>query len=124
MGNKTLDIIVTHYTEPWETGKKLFDSIMVQECVDFEDINVIIVNDGEDHELPEWCFADYPYQIDQMSIPKGGVSRARNAGLDESTADWIMFCDFDDCFSSVFALYLIFCAIHEDKYDTLWASFT
>jgi len=121
---KTLDIIVTHYREPWETGKKLFDSIAVQECVDFEDISVIIVNDGEDHDLPEWCFVDYPYQIDQMSIPKGGVSKARNAGLDDSTADWIMFCDFDDCFSSVFALYLIFCAMHEDKYDTLTAAFT
>ncbi len=124
MGSKTLDIIVTHYTEPFEVGRKLFDSIAIQECVDFEDINVIIVNDGEDHELPEWCFADYPYQIDQMSIPKGGVSKARNAGLDDSTADWVMFCDFDDCFSSVFALYLIFCAMHEDKYDTIAAAFT
>ena len=121
---KHLDIIVTHYKEPWETGKKLFDSIALQECVDFEDITVLIVNDGEDNDLPEWCFADYPYQIDQMSIPKGGVSKARNAGLDDSTADWVMFCDFDDCFSSVFALYMIFCAIHEDKYDTLYAAFT
>ena len=121
---KHLDIIVTHYKEPWETGKKLFDSIAIQECVDFEYITVIIVNDGEDHDLPEWCFVDYPYQIDQMSIPKGGVSKARNAGLDDSTADWIMFCDFDDCFSNVFALHLIFCAMNEDRYDTLWSAFT
>ena len=119
-----LDIIVTHYTEPWETGKKLFDSIAIQECVDFEDITVIIVNDGEDHDLPEWRFVDYPYRIDQISIPKGGVSRARNAGLDSSDADWVMFCDFDDFFSSAFALYMIFCAMNEDKYDTLWSAFT
>lgn len=120
----TLDIIVTHYQEPWETGRKLFDSIGIQECVDFDDINVILVNDGEGHELPEWCFKDYPFSIHQMSIPKGGVSKARNAGLDASTADWVMFCDFDDCFSSIFALYTIFCAMNEDKYDTLWSSFT
>ena len=121
---KTLDIIVTHYREPWEIGKKLFDSIAIQELIDFEDVSVIIVNDGEENELPEWHFVDYPYQIDQLNLPKGGVSKARNAGLDESTADWIMFCDFDDCFSSVFGLYMIFCAIHEDKYDTLWSAFT
>lgn len=120
----TLDIIVTHYQEPWETGRKLFDSIGIQECVDFDDIHVILVNDGEGHELPEWCFKDYPFSIQQMSIPKGGVSKARNAGLDESSADWVMFCDFDDCFSSIFALYTIFCAMNEDKYDTLWSSFT
>ena len=121
---KHLDIVVTHYKEPWETGKKLFDSIALQECVDFEDITVIIVNDGEDHDLPEWHFVDYPYQIDQISIPKGGVSKARNAGLDSSDADWIMFCDFDDLFSSAFALHMIFCAMYEDKSDTLWSAFT
>ena len=120
----TLDIIVTHYKEPWDVGKKLFDSIAIQELIDFEDISVIIVNDGEENELPEWLFVDYPYQIDQLNVPKGGVSKARNAGLDDSSADWIMFCDFDDCFSSVFGLYMIFCAMHEDKYDTLWSAFT
>ena len=64
---KTLDIIVTHYKEPWDVGKKLFDSIAIQECVNFDDICVIIVNDGEENELPEWHFVDYPYQIDQLN---------------------------------------------------------
>lgn len=120
----TFDIIVTHYQEPWEVGKKLFDSIAMQELVDFEDISVILVNDGEGHELPSECFKDYPFTVNQLSIPKGGVSKARNAGLDASTAYWLMFCDFDDCFSSIFGLYMIFCAMSEDKYDTLWAAFT
>lgn len=124
VGSKNLDIIVTHYKEPWEVGKKLFDSIAIQECIDFKDINVIVVNDGEDHGLPESCFTGLPYTVKQMSIKKGGVSKARNAGLDAATADWVMFCDFDDCYSSVFALYMIFCAMHEDQYDTLWSCFT
>ena len=92
--------------------------------VNFDDVGVILVNDGEENELPKECFDGYPYSICQMSIPKGGVSKARNAGLDASTADWVMFCDFDDCFSSVMGLYLIFCAMNEDKYDTLWSNFT
>ena len=120
----TLDIIVTHYKEPWDLGKKLFDSIAMQECVVFDDINVILVNDGEGHELPKECFDGYPFLVNQMSIPKGGVSKARNAGLDASDADWVMFCDFDDCFSSIFGLYMIFCAMIENKYDTLWSCFT
>lgn len=122
MGN--LDLIITHYKEPWELGKGLFDSIAMQRMVSFEDVGVILVNDGEGNELPSECFDEYPFEVCQMSIPKGGVSKARNAGLDASNADWVMFCDFDDGFSSVFGLYMIFCAIHEDKYDTLWSCFT
>lgn len=120
----SLDIIVTHYKEPWKLGRKLFDSIAFQRNVNFDDINVILVNDGEGNELPEDCFTGYPYEIHQMSIPKGGVSKARNAGLDASTADWVMFCDFDDCFQTVFGLYLIFCGMAEDKYDLIRATFT
>ncbi len=120
----TLDLIVTHYHEPWEVGKQLFDMIANQREVDFTDIGVILVNDGIGNELPEELFKDYPYEVVQMSIPKGGVSKARNAGLDASNADWVMFCDFDDTFSSIFGLHLIFCAMNEDKYDTLWSCFT
>ena len=119
-----LDLIVTHYREPWEVGKQLFDMIAMQREVDFRDIGVILVNDGEDNALPDFLFDGYPYTVKQISIPKGGVSKARNAGLDASEADWIMFCDFDDTFSSIFGLHLIFCAMNEDKYDTLWSFFT
>ena len=119
-----LDIIVTHYKEPYETGATLFNSIAMQRMIDFDDVGVILVNDGEEHELPNECFAGLPYQVMQMSIPHGGVSKARNAGLDASNADWVMFCDFDDGFSNVYGLYLLFCAMNEDKYDTLWSRFT
>ena len=121
---KTLDLIITHYTEPWKVGKPMFDMLAMQREVNFDDVGVILVNDGEDHELPSELFDGYPYDVCQISIPKGGVSKARNAGLDHSTADWVMFCDFDDSFSSIFGLYLIFCAINEDKYDTIWSCFT
>ena len=119
----TLDIIVTHYREPWEVGKTLFDSIAMQRMVNFEDIRVILSNDGDDEVADEHLTA-YPFQICKVTNPKGGVSKARNAGLDASDADWVMFCDVDDCFSNIFGLYLIFCAMHEEKYDTLWSCFT
>lgn len=120
----TLDIIVTHYKEPWETGRRLFESIALQECINFDDVGVIVVNDGEGHELPAECFANYPFEVNQVSIKKGGVSKARNYGLDSSNADWVMFCDFDDMFSSCFGLHLMFAAMAEEKYDTVWSRFT
>lgn len=119
-----LDIIVTHYKEPWEVGIGLFNSIAMQRMVNFDDIGVILVNDGEENELPSNSFGSLPYQVNQISIPHGGVSKARNTGLDASDADWVMFCDFDDSFSNIYGLYLIFCAMHEEKYDTLWSCFT
>lgn len=120
----SLDLIITHYKEPWQIGKPMFDMIAMQRNVDFKDVGVILVNDGEEGILPAECFTGYPFKVKQMSIPKGGVSRARNAGLDASTADWVMFCDFDDSFSSLFGLYLLFCAIAEGKYDTIWSNWT
>lgn len=105
-------------------GKGLFDSIAMQRMINFDDIRVILVNDGEENEFKDLNPYEYPFMINQMSIKHGGVSKARNAGLDASDADWVMFCDFDDGFSNVYGLHLIFCAMHEDKYDTLWSCFT
>ena len=119
----SLDIIVTHYKEPWPLGKKLFDMIALQRDINFDDVGVILVNDGEENELVGTWHKQYPYQITQMSIPKGGVSKARNAGLDASTADYVMFCDFDDTFLSALSLHLIFCGIAEGKWDLLRCSF-
>ena len=47
-----LDIIVTHYKEPWSVGEGLFNSIAMQRMINFDDIGVILVNDGEEHEVP------------------------------------------------------------------------
>ena len=120
----TLDIIITHYKESWETGKPMFDMLAMQREVNFNEVTVILVNDGEENALPNELFDGYPFEVCQISIPKGNVSKARNAGLDASIADWVMFCDFDDCFSSIFGLYLLFCGIKEDKYDVIWSHFT
>ena len=119
----SLDLIVTHYKEPWSVGKKFFDMLALQRDINFGDVSVILVNDGEENELAGNWTKQYPYEICQISIPHGGVSRARNAGLDHSTADYVMFCDFDDTFLSALSLHLIFCGIAEDKWDLIRGSF-
>lgn len=108
----TLDIIVPHYREPWETCEKLFDSIGMQRGLSLNNIRVLVVNDG-DCMLDRSLFEKYPYRIEYLAKEHGGVSAARNYGLDHSDADYVMFCDIDDCFLSLYGLHLIFSAMQE-----------
>lgn len=120
----TLDIIVPHYDEPWAEGKKLFDMLALQRDVDFSDFRVILVNDGEENDVyPEVVKQGYPYTVDGIVIPHSGVSAARNRGIDHSDAQWVMFCDFDDTFTSIYSLRMIFDALETERHDMLWYPF-
>ena len=114
-----LDIIVTHYDEPWEVGKKFFDMLAMQRGVDFGEIRVTIIHDGTAaFELP-----DFPFEVRQEVIEHGGVSRARNHGIEIAEAPWICFCDFDDMFASVYSLRHIVTLLPDNNYDILWSDF-
>lgn len=117
----TLDLIVPHYKEPWETCHYLFDSIALQRGISFNNIKVIVVNDG-DCLLDENVFANYPYRIEYLVKEHGGVSAARNYGLEHSEADYVMFCDIDDGFLSNYGLHLAFSAMQEG-YDYIVSNF-
>lgn len=117
-----LDIIVTHYKEPWSLGEKLFSILDLQRGVNFDDIRVLLIHDGTE-PFPAETFAGRPYTVEQFKIPHGGISAARNAGIRLSAAPWIMFCDFDDTFSNVYALRDYLTIIPNDKYDMIWAPF-
>ena len=108
-----LDIIVPHYKEPWSVCQKLFDTISTQRGVLFENIRVILVNDGDDKVLDSKLFDFYPFKVTYLTKEHGGVSAARNYGLDHSDADYVMFCDSDDCFLNNYALHLISSAMQE-----------
>ena len=119
-----LDIIVPHYDEPWSEGKKLFDMLALQRDVDFSQIRVILVNDGEDNDIyPEVVRQHYPYAVDWIIIPHTGVSAARNRGLEHASATWVMFCDFDDTFTSIYSLRTVFDCLDTERHDMLWYQF-
>lgn len=114
----TLDLIVPHYKEPWSVCKHLFQTIAVQGGVCFDNIRVILVNDGEDilfgsMERAMYQLAEFPFTVDYIVNDRKGVSAARNEGLDASDADYVMFCDCDDGFLNTYALNLIFAAMQE-----------
>lgn len=104
----TLQFLVPQYNETDEIVKPLLDSIALQQNVNFEEIGVIICNDGSDIHLTDEFLNSYPFKIEYYLEPHRGVSGTRNACLDHSAADYVMFCDADDMFFNACGLWMIF----------------
>ena len=120
-----LQILVPQYKETDEVVKPLLDSIALQQNVDFNEVGVIICNDGSDVHLSDEFLRSYPFKIDYYLCEHNGVSATRNACLDRATADYVMFCDADDMFFNVCGLFLIFREIAvPGGFDTLISVFT
>ena len=116
-----LQILVPHYKETTEEIKPLLDSVAIQQNVDFNEIGVIICNDGTDVR-PQ--IGEYPFKVEFYEEPHRGVSGTRNACLDHATAEYVMFCDADDMFCNVCGLYIIFREIYlNGGFDTLVSVF-
>ena len=98
-----LDVVITHRDEPWEIGKKLFDSIEIQQCARLEHVHFMLIQDGEDGALPwDELLAGYSYHVDvKTNLDRCGVAAARNLGINCAVSDWIMFMDFDDIVADV-----------------------
>lgn len=70
-------------------------SILVQE---YDPVEIIIVDDGSTDDTPLLC-DDLATQDDRIRVihkENGGVSSARNAGLDAASGEYVMFLDADD----------------------------
>lgn len=100
-----LQILVTQYKEKKDVISNLLDSIAMQQGIDFNEIGVIIVNDGyPKSKLTDKFLKSYPFHIDYYLEEHRGVSGARNSALDHSTSDYVCFCDADDMFFSMVGL--------------------
>lgn len=114
-----ISLVVTHYKEPWDIVKPLFDSIQDQYGIDLEnELEVVFVNDSDKLGFE---FPDYSFPVVVIDEGHHGVSAARNIGLDKSTGDYVMFCDCDDRFISPFAMHLYKQQI--GKYDIIKTPF-
>ena len=119
----TLDILVPQYKETDEIIKPLLDSIAIQQNINFDDIGVIIVNDGSDVFLTKKFLKSYPFKIKYIKNKHLGVSGTRQKALDSSKADYVMFCDADDMFCNVCGIWTIFRAMKNSEFDTLVSTF-
>lgn len=124
MQTRTLDILIPQYDEDESVIKPLLDSIAIQQNVNFKRIGVIIVNDGSDVILSNEFLDSYPFDIEYYRNKHMGVSATRNACLDHSSADYVMFCDADDMFYMVCGLWIIFQEIDGNGgFDSLTTAF-
>lgn len=67
-------------------------------CQDFRDLEIILVDDGSKDGSQELCdeFAKLDSRIKVVHKLNGGLSSARNAGLDIATGKYLLFIDGDD----------------------------
>ena len=119
-----LQILVPQYEETDEIVKPLLDSIAIQQNIDFNDIGVIIVNDGSDIHLSDDFLQSYPFKVEYYLNEHLGVSATRQAAFDKSTADYVMFCDADDMFCNVGGLWIVFREMNMGVFDSLTSVFT
>ena len=91
-----LSIIVPVYNTPYDLVKRLMDSVAQQ---GEEDLEVIIVDDGSNSSYGaeiDNLGQDYNFPVQVHHQQNCGVSAARNAGVELSSGDYIIFADGDD----------------------------
>lgn len=123
LNNKLLQILIPQYKETKNEIKPLLDSINSQRGIDFNQIGVIIVSDGGLIKLNETFLNSYNFDIKYHIKEHAGVSAARNKALELATAEYIMYCDADDCFLNCLALNYIINEINQKHFYSLYTAF-
>lgn len=115
-----LQILVPQYNESEQLISRLLDSIQLQQGIILDtDVGVIIVNDGSHTFLSDEFLEKYDFPIEYHKDPHRGIPGTRNALLRYATADYVMFCDADDMFCSLIAVYSILRSANEGEFDEL-----
>lgn len=81
-------------------------SILRQSYTNFE---LILVDDGSKDKCPEICdhYAEKDDRIRVVHKPNGGISSARNRGIEEAKGAWYCFIDGDDYIAEDYLWYLL-----------------
>lgn len=89
-----ISVIIPVYNSE-KTLAKCLDSVI---CQTYTDREIILVNDGSTDSSWDICkkYSSYDDKIRLFNISHGGVSRARNLGIDMALGPHIVFVDSDD----------------------------
>ena len=95
--NKVSIIIPVYKVEPYID--ECLNSIVNQT---YSNLEIILVDDGSPDTCPQKCdeWASKDSRIRVVHKQNGGLSSARNAGMDVATGDFFMFVDSDDFIES------------------------
>ncbi len=94
MSKPIISVVVPVYNVEHELSRCV-DSILVQS---YANIEVILVDDGSTDGCPSLCDA-YEKKDSRVRVihkSNGGLSSARNAGLNCATGEWVLYVDSDD----------------------------
>lgn len=91
----------------------------------FSDWELILVDDGSTDGSNKLCdkFAAEDNRIRVIHKPNGGVSSARNVGIDAATGEHITFCDSDDYLESDYLENLVQAAESNPDCGHIWCCF-
>lgn len=103
--NPKISVIVPVYnTEKYL--HRCIDSILAQTFTDFE---LLLIDDGSKDSSGAICdeYAAKDPRVRVFHKENGGVSSARNVGLDNMRGEWVTFCDSDDYTSRHYLINLL-----------------
>lgn len=85
---------------------RCIDSILAQTFTDFE---LLLIDDGSTDSSGKICveYAGKDFRIRVFHKENGGVSSARNVGLDKARGEWVCFADSDDKMSETYVINLV-----------------
>lgn len=98
MDSPMISVIIPVYNAE-KTIARCIDSVLEQTYQDFE---ILLIDDGSTDGGSEICitYAEKESRIRYIKKDNGGVSTARNRGVDEAQGKYITFIDSDDWFES------------------------
>lgn len=75
----------------------------------YSNLEIILVNDGSKDSSGLLCdkYAEKDSRVKVIHKENGGLSSARNTGVEKATADWIIFLDSDDYYEKITVEYLV-----------------
>lgn len=79
----------------YNSARFLSDAINSALAQTYQNIEVIVVDDGSTDDTPN-IVAEYKGRIAYVSQANGGTASARNAGIDASNGQYLVFLDADD----------------------------
>lgn len=94
MNNPKISVIVPVYNVE-KYLRRCVDSILAQTFTDFE---LLLIDDGSMDKSGDICdeYAKQDGRVRVFHQKNGGVSKARNVGLDSAKGEWVTFVDSDD----------------------------
>lgn len=100
----------------------MLNSIAIQQRIDFDEIEVLVIHDGNESTFEHSLFQGYPFDLNYYINSHKGVSETRNDLLKEAKDEYVDFRDADGTYNGLFSLWVVFREMMVD-FDALIGNF-